>query len=129
MQRRVMSSESEFEKQKALLEQKITFLEQTLKQSQEKEKSLQSEIMKQKEEFMTNIKVGSNKFDGTIKQINDQMEELRESLLEKDSELNKTKQLKEQAENSKRELQKILDQKSDLSNDEFKSLNSECEKL
>ncbi len=40
MQRRIMSTESEFEKQKALLEQKITFLTDSLHASQEKEKQL-----------------------------------------------------------------------------------------
>ena len=48
MQRRVMSLESEFDKEKALLEQRANFLEDSLKESQEKEKRMVEDFSKQK---------------------------------------------------------------------------------
>ncbi len=39
MQRRVLSTESEFDKQKALLDQKIQFLEKSIEDYQRKEKT------------------------------------------------------------------------------------------
>lgn len=40
MQRRILQSESEFEKQKALLDQKIQFLEKSIEDHLKKEKQL-----------------------------------------------------------------------------------------
>jgi len=43
-----MSLESEFDKEKALLEQRANFLEDSLKESQEKEKRMVEDFSKQK---------------------------------------------------------------------------------
>ena len=47
--------------------------------------------MKQKEEFMSNLKAGSSKYDTTIKSLNEQVDELKETMLEKETELLRTK--------------------------------------
>lgn len=51
MQRHLVQSESEFEKEKALFEQKVEYLERTLKEKTEKEKDYLSEWQSQKTEM------------------------------------------------------------------------------
>jgi chromosome segregation ATPase len=48
-----MSSESEFEKQKALLDQKIEFLEKAVDDTKSREKELNTELKNSKKEFLT----------------------------------------------------------------------------
>jgi hypothetical protein len=43
-QRRIMAAESEFDKQKALLDQKIEFLEKSISESQRKEREYAEEL-------------------------------------------------------------------------------------
>ena len=84
MQKRMISSESEFEKQKALLNQKISFLEDSLKASQAKEKQLASELQKQKEELLNSMRAGSSKHEEHLKSLQDRSDDLQEQLLEKE---------------------------------------------
>jgi hypothetical protein len=51
-----MSAESEYDKQKALLEQKLEFYEKSLEEAQKKEKELSSEVKNQKREHFSSIK-------------------------------------------------------------------------
>ena len=51
-----MAAESEFDKQKALLEQKLEFYEKSLEEAQRKEKELSSEVKNQKREHFSSIK-------------------------------------------------------------------------
>jgi hypothetical protein len=51
-----MSAESEFDKQKALLEQKLEFYEKSLEEAQKKEKEMSLEVKNQKREHFTNVK-------------------------------------------------------------------------
>lgn len=51
-----MASESEFDKQKALLEQKVEFLERQLEEAQRKEKELSSEVKNQKRDHFNSVK-------------------------------------------------------------------------
>ena len=51
-----MAAESEFDKQKALLEQKLEFLERQLQESQSKEKELSSEVKNQKRDHFNSVK-------------------------------------------------------------------------
>lgn len=51
-----MSAESEFDKQKALFEMKIEFLEKNLEELREKEKELSSELKNSKKDHFSNIK-------------------------------------------------------------------------
>ncbi len=64
-----MSTESEFDKQKALLNQKIDHLEQTVDQIRTKEKEYISDLKSQKKEMMTAIKESQNKNETTIKTL------------------------------------------------------------
>ena len=82
-QRRMLSSESESDKQKALLEQKITFMENTIETLKQKDKENQSEIKTQKKELLTSIKENSSKYEEKIASLNRKIEQLAEELGEK----------------------------------------------
>ena len=51
IQRQQQQSESEFDKQKALLDQKLEFLEKEIAESQKREKELSTELRNSKKEF------------------------------------------------------------------------------
>ena len=51
VQRSVKQSQSEFDKEKALLEQKVEYLESALKEKQDKERDSNSELRSQKAEL------------------------------------------------------------------------------
>jgi hypothetical protein len=51
-----MSSESEFDKQKALLDQKIEFLEKAMEDSSRREKELVTELKNSKKDFLNQNK-------------------------------------------------------------------------
>jgi hypothetical protein len=51
-----MAAESEFDKQKALLEQRVEFYEKNLEEAQKKEKELSMEVKNQKKEHFSNVK-------------------------------------------------------------------------
>ena len=87
MQRRVLSTESEFDKQKALLDQKIQFLEKSIEDYQRKEKTQIQEMQKQKQELLDILKDGSSKYDSQLKSLQDKNEDISETLLEKEAEL------------------------------------------
>lgn len=53
IQRQQVSSESEFDKEKALLDQKIEFLEKALEDSSRREKEISSELKNCKKDFLT----------------------------------------------------------------------------
>ena len=58
-----MSAESEHDKQKALLEQKLEFLEKSLEDAQKKEKELSVEVKNQKRDHFNSNKEISTKFE------------------------------------------------------------------
>ena len=51
--RQNMSAQSEYDKQKALLEQKVEFLEKSLEEAQKKEKELSTELKNQKKDHFS----------------------------------------------------------------------------
>jgi len=51
-----VGSESEFEKQKALLDQKIEFLEKSLEESSKREKDISTELKNCKRDYLTQNK-------------------------------------------------------------------------
>ena len=53
IQREAVSSASEFDKQKALLDQKIEFLEKALEDSTRREKEVSTELKNCKKEFLS----------------------------------------------------------------------------
>jgi hypothetical protein len=85
MHRQVMATESEYDKQKALLEQKIEFFEKNLEEAQRKEKELALELKSQKRDHFTVSKEASGKFEQQIKDLNKKCEEQAEKLFEQES--------------------------------------------
>jgi len=61
--RQVMAAQSEFEKQKALLDQKIEFLERAQEEWQKKEKEYSAELKNLKRDHLSNIKDSTSKYD------------------------------------------------------------------
>ena len=53
IQRQQVASESEFDKQRALLDQKIEFLEKALEDSSKREKELSTELKNSKKDFLS----------------------------------------------------------------------------
>ena len=91
-QRRMLSTESENDKQKALLEQKITFMENTIENLKQKDKDNQAEIKNQKKELLSSIKENSSKYEDKINSLNKKIEELSEEIGEKDNKLSEYEQ-------------------------------------
>ena len=77
-----MAAESEFDKQKALLEQKVEFLERQLSESQLKEKELSSEVKNQKRDHFNSVKDLQAKLEQQIKDLNKKVEEQSEAIFE-----------------------------------------------
>lgn len=77
-----MAAESEFDKQKALLEQKLEFLERQLSESQQKEKELSSEVKNQKRDHFNSVKDMQAKLEQQIKDLNKKVEEQSEQIFE-----------------------------------------------
>ena len=75
IQRQQVSAESEFDKQKALLDQKIEFLEKALEDSSRREKEISLELKNCKKDFLTQNKENNQQLD---KQIKDQMKSIDE---------------------------------------------------
>ena len=71
-------SQSEFDKEKALLEQKVEYLESALKEKQDKERDSNSELRSQKAELSQEIKHVTSKFESEIKMLNKFLEDEKE---------------------------------------------------
>ena len=67
IQRSVKQSQSEFDKEKALMEQKITYLEQSLQEKTDKERDTTNEWRTQKAELASEIKSATSKYELDIK--------------------------------------------------------------
>ena len=74
-----MTSESEFDKQKALFEQKIEFLEKALEDSNKREKEITVELKNCKKDFLNQNKEQTSVLEKQIKDMNKIMEELKET--------------------------------------------------
>lgn len=130
LQRQVMNAESNFDKEKALLEQKNTHLEQTVESLKEKEKELTSDLRAQKDEWKATIKEAQGKNEAKIKELQEKLETQTEAYLEKESEFVEKEQ-KLTAENqtledkaSKQET-KITEMKAQL--EQLQSANTQME--
>jgi|TARA_B110000305_G_C19289967_1_gene563678 chromosome segregation ATPase len=74
-----VASESEFDKQKALFEQKIEFLEKALEDSNKREKEITVELKNCKKDFLNQNKEQTSVLEKQIKDMNKIMEELKET--------------------------------------------------
>lgn len=86
-QRRTIASESEFDKQKALLMQKIEFHEKTIEDLQRKDKEYSAEIKNQKKEHTSAVKETSQRYEKQLKTLQEKLDALQEQFLEKEAEL------------------------------------------
>jgi len=73
---------SEFDKERALFDQKIQFLEDSLKDKQEKEKEYLNQWNSQKSEYSSEIRLVQSKFENDMKNLNSQLDEERERATE-----------------------------------------------
>jgi chromosome segregation ATPase len=91
-QRRMMSTENESEKQKALLKQKVEFLENNITSLKEKEKEYQAEIKNQKKELTSSIKENAAKFEERINELTKKLDDTQDELVEKDNKISELEQ-------------------------------------
>jgi DNA repair exonuclease SbcCD ATPase subunit len=75
IQRTRLAAESEFDKQKALLEQKLEYLERSLEESQRKEKELSVEVKNQKRDQSAAFKEMQARMEQHIKDLGKKVEE------------------------------------------------------
>jgi chromosome segregation ATPase len=80
-----MAAESEFDKQKALLEQKVEFLERQLDEAQKKEREMSAEVKNQKRDHFQSVKDIQTKLETQIKELSQMNEEKSEQLFEWES--------------------------------------------
>ena len=83
-----MNSESEFDKQKALFEQKIEFLEKALEDAQRREKDISVELKNCKKDFLSQSKEATGHLEQQIKEQLKQIEDLKEGNFEQESKIN-----------------------------------------
>jgi len=87
MHRHNIKVESEFEKERALSEQKILFLEKNLDEKSSKEKEYLSNWNNQKSELSNEIRLVCQKYEGELKQLNLLLDEEKERSGELDAQL------------------------------------------
>jgi predicted RNase H-like nuclease (RuvC/YqgF family) len=92
-----MAAESEYDKQKALMEQKMEFLERQLEESQRKEKELSGEVKSQKREHFGAVKELQGRLEQQIKDLQRRIEEQAEALFEWESRYQELESKHEQA--------------------------------
>jgi chromosome segregation ATPase len=97
-ERRMLNSESEFEKQKVLLEQKIKFLEKNVEDLSKKERDLLSETSNLRRETLNTNKDNAEKYESQLRALcqkndtlQDQIFELESKLIEKEKKLENEK--------------------------------------
>ena len=89
MNRKNIKVESEFEKERALLEQKVLFLERNLEEKLGKEKEYLSNWNNQKSELSNEIRNVSQKYEHELKQTALLLEEEKEKASELEAQLQK----------------------------------------
>ena len=82
-----INSESEFDKQKALFEQKIEFLEKALEDSQKREKEISVELRNCKKDFLNQNKEQTSQLEKQIKDQQKLVEELKEGNYEHETKI------------------------------------------
>lgn len=69
LQRDTVHARSEFEKERALMEQKIHFLEKSLSEKSSKEKEYLSSLTNQKQELSSELRQASTKYESELKAL------------------------------------------------------------
>jgi hypothetical protein len=86
-ERRCFVNDSEHQKEKALLSQKIQYFEKTVEDLSKKEKELSQEVKNTKKDHISQIKEASTKHDGASKALLVRVDELSEKVTELENEL------------------------------------------
>jgi len=86
-ERRLITAESEFEKQKLLLEQKLKFSEKNYEDLKEKEKEWSSELKNLKKDRESFSKESKDKYDSQIKALTKKLEEAQEKNIDLETKL------------------------------------------
>lgn len=87
IQRQQVSAESEFDKQKALLDQKIEFLESALQDSSQREKDISLELKNCKKDFLVQNKETNSQLDKQIKSQVKIIDEMKEKIYEHENKI------------------------------------------
>lgn len=85
IQRQQTAAESEFDKQKALLDQKIEFLEKALEDSNKREKDVSTELKNSKKEFLNQNREQTLQLEKQIKEQIKQIDQMKEVIYEHES--------------------------------------------
>jgi phage host-nuclease inhibitor protein Gam len=80
-----LASESEYDKQKALLEQKVEFLERQLGEAQRKEQELSTEVKAQKRDHFASVKELQQRLEQQIKDLQKRVDDQSEQAYEWES--------------------------------------------
>lgn len=108
VQRSVKQSQSEFDKEKALLDQKVEYLESVLKEKQDRERDSTSEMRNQKAELSQEIKQISARYDSEIKSLNKFLEDEKEKSADLEAKLQESLAKLEQSEKRQSETERTL---------------------
>lgn len=114
IQRQHVSSASEFDKQKALLDQKIEFLEKALEDSTRREKEVSTELKNCKKEFLSANKEQNQALEKQLKDQSRLLDDLKEQAYE--------------SENKNSELEMALEEQKASFSDMMAGLNKELAK-
>ena len=94
---------SEFDKEKALLLQKVSYLEKSAEETNKKEKEQGTELKNAKKDHLSQIKEVSGKYEGLTKSLQSKVNELQERILELENDL-ATQEQKSEMEKKKWQL-------------------------
>lgn len=74
--------ESEYEKERALFDQKVDFLERSLAEKADRERSYMSELHTKRSELTGELRAACQKYEGEIRQLQGDLEDERERVSE-----------------------------------------------
>lgn len=87
IQREKLQSESEYEKQRALFDQKVEFLEKSLSEKADRERNYISELHSKRSEMTGEMKAMISRYEAEIKTLQSDLEEEKERVSEIESQL------------------------------------------
>ena len=135
-ERKVIKIKAEFDKEKALLNQKIDHLTKQINDCEKREKEIKQEMNSQIKEQNIAYKNKVDKYEKTIKSLNSENDRLREQILDLESnveglgldlqnEKNKNEELTEKTNREREELEEDLNNLKKVSNEDKDKLENE----
>jgi len=120
-QEKAITVESDSNKQQALLEQKINYLEKSLEEARGKENAYSNEIKNMKKEYSNNAKEITTKYEAQLKEIQTKFDSMKDQLAETEQKLT---ELQQNYENSKTQWDDELNQEK-AKKEEFSKMATE----